>query len=104
MSIEQRKFSLEKQPAEKLTIGTDFENDLGIGEAITSAEISAIDLNDGSDAGSLILDGTYSINSSQVLQKVKAGADGRRYQITMRAATDAAHVFEADIVMTVCEL
>ncbi len=99
-----RSFSLEKQPAEKLTIGIDFANDLGDGETISSAVITAIDLSDGSDAGSIILDGTENISGSVVSQKIKAGDDDSRYKITIKATTSAPHVFEADVIMTVIEL
>jgi hypothetical protein len=99
-----RSFSLEKQPAEKLTIGIDFANDLGDGETISSADVSAIDLSDGSDAGSIILDGTENISGSVVTQKIKAGDDGHRYKITFKATTSDPHIFEADVIMSVIEL
>jgi hypothetical protein len=104
MAFEDRKFSLDKQPAEKLTIGVDFANDLGAGEIIAGAAVGAVDLSDGSAAGGIVLDGSYSISGSTVSQTVKAGDDGKRYKITIRAITDAPHVFEADIIMTVHEL
>jgi hypothetical protein len=97
-------FSLEKQPAEEFTIGVDFADDLAGGETISSAAVSATDLSDGSDASAVVLDGAYGISGSTVSQKVKAGADGRRYKVTVQATTSAGNVFEADVVMTVREL
>ena len=100
----QASFYFEKQPAEKLTIGVDFDNALGTGESISSASVTAIDLSDGSDASSTILDGAYSIDGSVIAQKVKAGDDDKQYKITIKTTTDAPHIFEADITMTVREL
>ncbi len=99
-----RTFSLEKQPAEKFSIGVDFANDLAAGETISSAVVSAIDLSDGSDASAIILDGSVGINAAIVSQTIKAGTDGSRYKITVRATTSAAHIFEVDLVLTVQEL
>lgn len=100
----ERKFSLSKQPAEKLTIGIDFANDLGEGETISSAVVSATDLSDGSDAGNIVLEGSEEINGSIVSQTVKAGDDDSEYKITFRATTPVPHIFEADVIMTVQEL
>ncbi len=104
MSTGDRVFSLEKQPAEKLTIGVDFANDLASGETISSAVVSAIDLSDGSDASAIVLTGLSGISTSVVSHTAKAGTDGKRYKITFRATTDAPHIFEADVIMTVREL
>lgn len=104
MAVVDRRFSLEKLPAEKLTIGVDFANDLGSGETISSADISAIDLSDGSDAGSIVLDGSEGISGSVVSQKIKAGTDDGRYKIIFKATTSAPHIFEADVIMTVQEV
>ena len=103
------RFDLEKQPAEKLTIAVDFTEDLGSSETISGTEILALDLNDGSDASSTILEGSAQIldgdqTASRIAQKVKAGSNGKRYKITLRATTSASHIFEADVIMTIREL
>lgn len=103
------RFELEKQPAEKITVSVDFAEDLGGSETISSTEILAIDLSDGSNASSTILEGTAQIvdgdqTASSIAQKVKAGSNGKRYKITLRATTSASHVFEADVFMVIREL
>lgn len=110
------KFLLPKQPSEKLTLGINFADDLATGEVISTVTTAAIDLADDSDVKATILDGdpqigtvsgktfTPDASGSWIVQKVKAGADGSRYKITIKANTDAPHIFEADVVMEVTEL
>jgi hypothetical protein len=98
------KFSFDKQPAEKLTIGVDFDDDLASGETISTAAVTEIDLATGIAPVSTVKDGSESISGSVVSQKLKAGTNGSRYKITIRATTDAPHIFEADVVMSVTEL
>lgn len=99
-----RKFNLEKQPDEKLTIGIDFTLHIASGEIISSAVVSAINLSDGTDAGSIVLDGLVSFTDTIVSHKLKAGETGERFKITFLATTDAPHDYEADVIMTVMEL
>ena len=102
-------FSFEKQPSEKLSRYVDFAKDLASGEIISTADVTAIDLSDNSPASSIILDGSAQIQdgnktSSKIVQKIKAGTDGKRYKITFKATTSDPHIFEADVVMTVRNL
>lgn len=104
-----RKFDLQKQPAEKFTVGVDFANDLGVSETISSAVMSAIDTSDGSNAASIVLDGSASIvsgdeDSSKITQKLKGGSDGKEYKITFLANTSMGNVFAAELIMNVVEI
>lgn len=88
------RWSTWKQPAEKITIAVDFEDNLASGETISSVEV----LGD-----STILSGSASFSGYIVSQKVAGGKSGRKYKLTYRATTSAPHIFEADVILEIIE-
>lgn len=84
-----------KQPAEKITLSVDFEDDLASGETISSVEVFG---------DSAILSGSASFSGYVASQKVAGGKNGRRYKLTFRVTTSAPHIFEADVILGITEL
>ena len=100
--------SLEKQPFESFSPGFDFAADLDSSETISSATVTAIDLDDRNPASTLILSGSPQIqngdqSNSVVVQRVNSGISGKRYKIAFKVTTSDGNGFQANINLTVKE-
>ena len=104
--------TVEKQPAEQMRIRHNFGPALREAELLTAViSVTAKDLDDDSDATSLIVSDDFDIESNNkwVYYGLKGGVDGKKYLVTIRAATDEVvgtaegGVVEADHLITVKE-
>ena len=85
-----------KQVSEEFVVIIDFSNDLASSETISSSEVSAIRLSDGSDLTSNIIE--FSQNSSKkILVGVMNGADGELYRIAIKVQTSLLYKFHKKI-------
>lgn len=101
--------NIKKQPDEEYAISSEYAKQLELTELVTAASVTAIDLTDDSDASGIILEGAAVIQegdqaSSEVAQKIKAGVDGKQYQISILATTDSGHKYQMDYILLITEL
>lgn len=91
-------FEDQKHPLTEYSLGFDYSNDLENGEELSSFVTTAIDLLDGSNVKSTILDGVPQIQNgvdvngditanAKVVQKVINGSVGSSYKITIVSTT-----------------
>lgn len=92
-----------KQVSEEFIIVTDFTNDLGSGETISSVAVTAIRLSDGSDLTSSIIELSQK-SSKKVLVGVQNGEDGELYRIVVKIQTSLGYKFQKNILMKVKEI
>lgn len=95
------KFS--KQPSEEFIVTTDFSNDLTSGETISSSNVSAIRLSDGSDLTSDIIELSQN-GSKKILVGVRNGVDGDLYRIIIKIITSLGWKYQKNITMKVQEV
>jgi len=91
-----------KQVSEEFVVITDFSNDLASGETISSSEVSAIRLSDGSDLTSNIIEFSQK-SSKKILVGVMNGTDGELYRITIKVQTSLGYKFQKNLIMKVQE-
>ena len=92
-----------KQPGERYPIGVDFVDRLPVGTSIVSATVTVFD-EAGVNAAATILDGAATVSGSVVVQTIKAGVNGQRYDMKFIAALAAsAGTVESDITLFVRE-
>jgi hypothetical protein len=93
-----------KQPAEQYAFGYDFVDELPTGVDVSSAVLSAIDLESGTDqTATILLSSTATIVGTQVLGRWRAGIAGRRYKIRVLATLSNGDIFEEDVILAVIE-
>lgn len=98
-------FEIEKQPAEFYPITFEYMNKLPQKTDLVSGTISARNLTDNVDATNVVLDSTSAtILGTQAKVKLKAGTNGKRYQITIRVTLTDGFVLEDELYMSVREL
>jgi hypothetical protein len=94
-----------KEPAENYVIGIEFAGKLPTGRTLSSSGVSAIDLEDETDATSTVLgSSTATIDETRALVRVKAGANGARYKITFLTELDDMSILEEQLIMNVLDL
>ncbi len=91
-----------KQVSEEFVVVTDFSNDLGSSETISSIEVIAIRLSDGSDLTSSVIEFSQK-SSKKVLVGVMNGTGGELYRITIKIQTSLGYKFQKNITMKVQE-
>jgi hypothetical protein len=96
-------FHFTKQPAERFSIGIDWQDRLAEAETLSGVEATAqrLDL-DGTPAPE-VLDGS-GIAGAISYVTVKNGTSGVTYKITVRVKTSLDNVYEADLTMRVLEV
>ncbi len=94
-----------KQPAEKYPVAVDFAYALDTGETInaTTSTVKAYDAN-GNDVTTTIIDGSITVNGSEIRATVKGGDDGNTYKLTYTCVTNNGNQFEQDVKMICREL
>lgn len=92
-----------KQVSEEFVVTTDFSNDLGSSETISSITVSAIRLSDGSDLTSSVIEFSQK-SSKKVLVGVQNGVDGELYRIVIKIQTSIGYKFQKNILMKVKEI
>lgn len=93
-----------KQPAEKRSVYVDYTGRLPEGVSLTAVTASAIDLTDNSDVTSALLtNASGTIDDATAIFQLKAGVDGRDYQVTFRADLSNGDKFEEDLLVEVRE-
>lgn len=92
-----------KQVSEEFIIVTDFTNDLGSAETISSVAVTVIRLSDGSDLTSNIIELSQK-SSKKVLVGVQNGEDGELYRIVVKIQTSDGYKFQKNILMKVKEI
>lgn len=94
--------SFTKQPYEAFTIKADFAKNMASTETISSADVSASDVED-NDATAVVL-GSVTINDTNVQVLVQDGSEAKSpYRITFRIVTSLSHKWELDVGMRVVE-
>lgn len=91
-----------KQVSEEFVVTTDFSNDLSSGETISSADVSAIRLSDGSVLTGDVIEFSQK-SSKKVLVGVQNGSDGELYRIEIRIQTSLGYKFQKNLTMKVQE-
>ena len=90
-----------KQPYESYEIYADFEKNMGIGETISSHDISVVDVS-GVDATATIIETDSEIigtgyDFAKIYVRIKGGTEaGSPYKITFKVVTSADDKFEKD--------
>lgn len=92
-----------KQVSEEFVITTDFANDLGAAETISSIDVSAIRLSDGGDLTSSVIEFSQK-SSKKVLVGVQNGVDNELYRIVIKIQTSLGYKFQKNILMKVREI
>lgn len=92
-----------KQKSEEFVVVTDFSNDLGLNETISSSTVTAIRLSDGSDLTSSVIEFSQK-SSKKVLVGVRGGGDGELYRILIKIVTSDGYKFQKNITMKVQEI
>lgn len=93
-----------KQPWEAYYVRFDLANVFGATEDVASATVTAIDLADGSDVSTTLLDVTkQNLSGTDVNVWVRAGTADHDYKITCKATGDAGSKFELEGVLPVRE-
>lgn len=92
-----------KQPTETVTHAFSYVAALPIdATSLSSATLSAIDLDTGADATSDVLSSTTGeISTLKVLFTVTGGEDGNNYKITISTALNNGDTIEDDVLMKV---
>ena len=88
-----------KPAAENIFIAIDFSNEV-LTDTINSKTVTGIDLYDGSDVTSTIIDSS-AIDSKLINIGVKAGTAGRVYLITTKVDTNNSTKFQKDVILFV---
>lgn len=91
--------SFSKHSAEAYTKAIDYSDRLPSGATISSVALSAIDLETGASAGSVVGSGSYS--GSTALVPVQAGTDGKSYLITATLTLSNSNVLVGQLKMTI---
>jgi len=94
--------TLTKQPSEIFSFNMDFGKMLASTETISTRTVTAVISGTSTDATSTVIDSS-AISSSIIQVKVKAGATGTSYKITIKITTSTGNVFEDEVTMTVTE-
>ena len=92
-----------KQQSEEFIVITDFSNDLGANETISSSTVTAIRLSDGSDLTSSVVEFTQK-SSKKMLVGVRGGVDSELYRIIIKIQTSDGYKFQKNITMKVQEI
>lgn len=84
-----------KQPWEENPFTADFHKNLAATEEVASVTVTIKKLSDNSDPSGTMFNGSASIvdgvqTNSKVVQNIKAGEAGEKYQLTFKAVTNAA--------------
>lgn len=94
-----------KELTEKYVISFDYTNKLPSGTALTSAVLSAYDLNTQAVDNTVLNSTTGTISGYYVKAQVKAGTAGHSYKITALATLDDSYsILEDEVVMKVKDL
>ena len=76
-----------KQPSEEFRILFDFDKRIDSAETISTKDIAATKISDGSNVTSIVIDSSI-IDGNTVIVKIKAGTNGESYLISAKAVTD----------------
>jgi hypothetical protein len=94
-------FHFTKQPAERFSVGIDWQDRLAQGESLTAVQVTP-ERQDGSPAPEVVDDSGHVGAMSYVT--VRDGDPGVTYKITVRVTTNRDNVYEADLTMRVVEV
>ena len=97
-------FYFTKQPSEQTTFGIDASGfrEIQLGETITSATVTVTDRTTGVAVAGIYV--SHDIETGKIVRvRVTGGTDGAEYVITVLGTTDAGHIRESDVVMSVKE-
>lgn len=93
-----------KQPSEEYYLRFNFENDIDDETVSLVDSVVAIDLGDGSDVTSTVIDNTKQQNDDvSVYVWAQAGASGRRYKITVQITCSEGSQYELEGILPVFE-
>lgn len=96
-----RQVGMPKKLGETITIPFEFASDLGAGETITSAQVTATVYSGVHASPQSIITGSESVSGTKVFQKVRAGVVGVQYTLKCEIHTSAGQVLDRTQYCTV---
>ena len=94
-----------KQPSEIFPIGVDFTPDMESGDTLTTATVTAKNMDTGASSTATVLTGLAGVATSTdiVTQAITGGTDGDWHRVQFKATTTAGRVYEHEIDVRVIE-
>jgi hypothetical protein len=92
----------DKQPYDSEIYEVDCSDRVPVGAAISAADVKVFD-EDGTDVSTAMVQGTATISGTNVYVQIKAGIDGRKYNVRIRLTLDNGEYAEDDIILHVKE-
>lgn len=89
-----------KRPSEEWRVSWDFVDDIEIGDTPSTQQVSAIQVDTGSDVSATFLQGA-GITGTVIKVQVQGGTDGKDYLVTFQLTTTQGDVFRRTVLVQV---